>query len=256
MPFDPSELDSLEDGFEPEIDPDDHDDEDEDDPSTWDLTHGRADDHHPRLVPATDLDVADLITVVWDGVAPDGSKATIPMRANALEAWKDKDPTLHRQLYIALTGATPEGAPASLDEREAAVGYVRRRRKRWLESGDVLAPTVQVGGQGRKPSGKHAVRITSPDGRIRFEHLGNDDQAVEEAAELLSGASIDELRAPFKQGPQSDAENARRARQSLTIHQLTEQGATQRAIGRVFDLAPARVSERAAIGRRLAERLS
>jgi len=67
---------------------------------------------------------------------------------------------------------------------------------------------------------------------------------------------LDELRAGFRQGPQSDAERIRRDRQALTIHQLIDEGATQRAISRVFGLGPGRISEQAALGRKLAQRVA
>ena len=256
MPFDPQELDSLDDGFEPPDEPGELDDDEiEGDPSTWDLGSGRAAAHSPRYVSAAELDVAELIAVVCDGVAPDGSAATVQTRASALAAWREKDPTLARELHIALTGKTPAGETVDGPRRDAAYAYVERRRSRWLESGDAFAPPASASQQGRRPAGRHALRVTTADGSSRLERLGNDDAAVREAAANLSGVSMDELCAPFTQGPQTDADRARRARQALTIYRLVELGATQRAVGRVFGLAPGRVSERAAIGQQLAARL-
>lgn len=255
MPFDPHELDSLDnsDSFDEEPERDEHDDELEDEPATWDLGAGRASAHQPGSMSPLDLDPAELITLVLDGVQSDGSPASHKLRAATVTAWAAKDYKLADRLCVALSGFTLAGASVSPELQASARVKLERRRRKWLESGEVTAPVRPRGGTGRKPAPVNAVRITTADGTVRFQGLGNDESAIVEAASQLAGLPLDQLFAPLAEGRQSNDEKVRLARQAITIAQLIELGATQAAIGRAFGLSPATMSARAALGKRARE---
>lgn len=251
MPFDPSEIDRLDDS-----DPVDEelseageaDDEIEGVPSTWDLVSGRAAAHQPGSATILDLDVAELITLVLDGVQPDGSLASLKLRSAAVAAWAAKDYMLADRLSVALTGFTLANATVEPKFQASARVKLERQRRKWLESCEATATAPRP--RGRKPAPANAVRITSSDGTVLFAGLGYDEAAIAEAAARLSSLPLNELCAGFKRGPQSDDERLRLAMQALTIAQLIELGATQAAIGRVFGLSEATMSARAALGQR------
>lgn len=269
MPFDPPQLDSLDDDgaaaddeldagaadYEDELD--DELDELEDDPSTWDLGAGRAAAHAPRRLPVGELDVAALIDLVLDGVQPDGTAASDELRAAAWRAWRDREPELARSLFVALTGTTLEGAPVAPEARQEAREQAERRRLIWLEPDSDQELDLTRSGKGRRPASANAVKITTRDGQVRFAQLGNDDAAVAQMAERIAGLPLAEIAGPGKPGRPTRQEQARLARQALVIHRLVaEHGATQAAVARVLGLSGSRVSQRATVGAKIAVQLA
>jgi hypothetical protein len=108
-----------------------------------------------------------------------------------------------------------------------------RTEERWAESPDGRRAAGSFRPALKRP--KHAVHIYNPvTGAEEWRALASDADATRQFLESVSPGPLEEVAAPFKQGRQSPAEQARRAQLARLAAAARKRGATEEAIGAVL----------------------
>jgi hypothetical protein len=140
-----------------------------------------------------------------------------------------------------LVGSTLENGPGELPRHELDRGRAQvtsRDGGSFVE--EVIRETPEEGrrrGKGRKPSPTTAVRVRDPSGHLRYEHIGNDRDAIVEWLCRDGRALHDWQRACSAGRPSADTEGLRRELAGK-VSELIEMGANQSAIAATLGRSP------------------
>jgi hypothetical protein len=231
--------------------------EDEEDPSTWDLTSGRAAAESVVSQPIENLDHRELLNLIIDGVQPDGSAAPDNARAYGLDiVLRDRDRGLWEAVLAGIAGEYTDGSPVDdWSVREAAQKKIEAARLDRTESwkdprtGEIRFAT----GDPRSADERLVVRTPPSTRKVSSSERARKMLEAECAKRSLNFA---ETVASFRPGPSSEEERIRRAQLAIVVANVRAAGVTLEAIGEAIGVQKQRVHELAKVGSALLAHLA